>query len=413
MAMRRPFLTVTAVAALVLVLALPFRRFESAVPDHRILPGDNPVRIAQTLLDREFQPNEVTPLDVLLTTEGPALTPGNIARLKQVHRALSKIPGIARVDSVFSAEAFMGSEELDKMLATPADRQGEQLRDFVGHFVSGSTVRFSAVSRAIFTSKEAQGQVHAVRAMAIPNGLKMGVGGMAALLEDLRLTISERTPYMLLVVGVVMFILLFMLFGSVTLPLKAMVMNSLSLTASYGAIVWVFQDGRFTELLGYTPIGFSDALQPLVMFAVVFGMSMDYEVLILTRVHEEYLSTGDNARAVATGLARTARLVTSAAALLVVVIGAFATSDIVFMKTLGVGMALAIALDATVVRAWLVPAAMQIMGHWNWYAPEWMRRWWLTAGFGEIEEVTVGKVPGAAPMGLNDQGCQHTVNSAP
>jgi len=187
------------------------------------------------------------------------------------------------------------------------------------------------------------------------------------------------------IVALVMFVVLFLVFGSITIPVKAMIMNSLSLTATFGAIVWVFQDGRFEGLLHYKSLGISDATQPIIMFAIVFGLSMDYEVLLLSRVREEYLRTGDNTLAVARGLARTGRLITSAAALLVVVNGAFATSEIVVGKTLGVGMALAIALDATVIRALLVPATMRLMGAWNWYAPAPLLAIWRRAGLSDLD----------------------------
>jgi RND superfamily putative drug exporter len=184
-------------------------------------------------------------------------------------------------------------------------------------------------------------------------------------------------------VCLVMFIVLFLVFGSVTLPLKAMLMNAISISASFGAIVWVFQDGRFSDILRYTPLGISDSTAPLLMFSIVFGLSMDYEVLILARIQEEYKKTGDNDLAVARGLARTGRLITSAALLLVVVIGAFGTSHIIFMKSLGLGMALAVLLDATIIRALLVPAAMKLMGHWNWWAPAPLKKLADWIGLGE------------------------------
>jgi trehalose monomycolate/heme transporter len=164
---------------------------------------------------------------------------------------------------------------------------------------------------------------------------------------------------------------LFGAFRSVILPLKAMLMTALSLTASFGALVFIFQDGRLEKLLGYESLGSIDATLPVVMFASVFGLSMDYEVLILGRIREEYLRTGENDGAIAEGLAQTGRLVTSAALLMVVVFGAFSAAPLLFVKTLGIGMALAVALDATVVRMLLVPATMRLLGKLNWWAPRW------------------------------------------
>jgi RND superfamily putative drug exporter len=179
---------------------------------------------------------------------------------------------------------------------------------------------------------------------------------------------------MLAFIAAVMFAVLFSLFSSVALPLKALAMNALSLTASFGVIVFVFQDGRFADVLGFTPSGVSDAVVPVLMLAIVFGLSMDYEVLLLSRMKEEWDRSHDNARAIATGLWRTGRLITAAAALFLVVVLCFATSRLLLVKTLTVGMAVAVLLDATLVRALLVPATMHLLGRFNWWAPAWWTR---------------------------------------
>ena len=186
----------------------------------------------------------------------------------------------------------------------------------------------------------------------------------------------------LIVVGV-MLVLLFVAFGSVVLPVKAVVMNLFSITASFGVVTWIFSDGNLADTLGFAPQGFLDATNPILMLAVLFGLSMDYEVFLLSRVREEWDRSHDNDRAVAAGVQKTGRIITSAALLLGVVIGAFGTSGIVFMKMLGVGMLVALLIDATVVRALLVPATMKLLGRWNWYAPGPMARWWERYGFRE------------------------------
>ncbi len=170
------------------------------------------------------------------------------------------------------------------------------------------------------------------------------------------------------------FVLLFLAFGSVVLPVKALLMNVLSLAASFGAIVWIFQDGHLSGLLDFTPTGTLEATQPILVLAIVFGLSMDYEVFLMSRIREQYDLTGDNTAAVATGLQRTGGIITSAALLLVVVIGAFSLSGITFIKLIGVAMIIAIVIDATVVRALLVPATMRLLGRANWWAPAPLRR---------------------------------------
>jgi RND superfamily putative drug exporter len=160
-------------------------------------------------------------------------------------------------------------------------------------------------------------------------------------------------------------------------------MNLFSITASFGVITWIFSDGHLSDLLGFTPQGYLDATNPILMLAILFGLSMDYEVFLLSRVREEWDRTHDNDLAVAAGVQKTGRIITSAAILLAVVIGAFSMSGIVFMKMLGIGMLVALLIDATVVRALLVPATMKLLGRWNWWAPGPMRRWWERYGFRE------------------------------
>jgi RND superfamily putative drug exporter len=180
-----------------------------------------------------------------------------------------------------------------------------------------------------------------------------------------------------------MLVLLFLAFGSFVLPVKAVLMNVLSLGAAFGAITWIFQDGHLASWLGFQPLGYLEASNPILMLAVIFGLSMDYEVFLLSRIREEWDASHDNTRSVALGLQRSGRIITSAALLLVIVIGAFSTSQIVTLKMMGIGMVVALVVDATIVRALLVPATMRLLGRWNWWAPAPVLRWWNRYGFRE------------------------------
>jgi RND superfamily putative drug exporter len=191
---------------------------------------------------------------------------------------------------------------------------------------------------------------------------------------------------MALVVGLATFVLLFLAFGSVVLPVKAIAMNVLSLSAAFGAIVWIFQDGHLSGLLRFTPTGTIDPSMPILLLAIVFGLSMDYEVFLLSRIRERYDITGDNTAAVTDGLQRTGGIITSAALLLVIVVAAFSASGIIFIKLLGVGMVIALVVDASVVRILLVPATMRLLGRANWWAPRPLRRLYARYGIGEQEE---------------------------
>jgi len=179
---------------------------------------------------------------------------------------------------------------------------------------------------------------------------------------------------MALLVGVSTFVLLFLAFGSVVLPVKAIVMNVLSLAATFGVVVWIFQWGHLSGLLQFTPTGSIDPMMPILMLAIIFGLSMDYEVFLLSRIRERYDQTGESTTAVAAGLQRTGGLITSLALLLIIVVGAFSASGITFIKLMGIGMIVALIVDATVVRVLLVPATMRLLGAANWWAPRPLRR---------------------------------------
>jgi len=179
------------------------------------------------------------------------------------------------------------------------------------------------------------------------------------------------------------FVLLFLMTGSLLMPLKAILLNILSLSATFGGLVWIFQDGHLQNLLNFQSSGSIDATQPVLIFAIAFGLSMDYEVFLLSRIKERFDELGDNRAAISSGLQRTGWLITSAALLLAVVLGAFGSSKIIFLQEIGIGLAIAVIIDATLVRMLLVPATMRLLGKWNWWAPAPLRAIWRRVGLGE------------------------------
>jgi RND superfamily putative drug exporter len=239
---------------------------------------------------------------------------------------------------------------------------------------SGRTAQVTVTYRQDPVSPEGRALVGALRDVPAPPGATSLVGGVPAVDADTLGALGRTLPWAALWVVGGMLVLLFLAFGSVVLPIKAVVMNILSLSASFGAVVWVFQQGHLSGLLGFTSVGSVEATSPVLMVAIAFGLAMDYEVFLLSRVREEWDRTHDNTRSVALGLERTGRIITSAALLLIVVIGSFATSGVTFIKMIGVGVALAVLVDATVVRALLVPATMRLLGNLNWWAPPALRR---------------------------------------
>jgi RND superfamily putative drug exporter len=222
------------------------------------------------------------------------------------------------------------------------------------------------------------------------------VGGATAQLVDELASLGSVLPWMALMVVLTTFVLLFLAFGSVVLPIKAIVMNALSLTATFGVIVWIFQEGHLSGLLHFTPTGTIDPTTPILMLAIIFGLSMDYEVFLLSRIRERYDVTGDNQAAIAGGLQRTGGIITSLALMLVIVTGSFSASGITFIKLMGVGMIIALIVDATIIRVLLVPATMRLLGRANWWAPRPLRRLYARYGISEASEPPA-QVPGPAP----------------
>jgi RND superfamily putative drug exporter len=224
------------------------------------------------------------------------------------------------------------------------------------------------------TSEEARALSAGIRDMQPPEGARIWVAGVPAGTQDYIATLYSYFPWIVLFVIVVTAAVLLLLLRSVLLPVKAVIVNTLSIAAAFGVLVWVFQDGNLEGLLRFDSSGAIEADLPILLFCSVFGISMDYEVFLLSRMREAWLETGDNQTSVAFGLEKTGRIVTSAALIIVVVAGSFAFTSIVITKALGVGLAVAVALDATVIRILMVPAAMRLLGSWNWWIPAWLER---------------------------------------
>jgi RND superfamily putative drug exporter len=346
--MRRPLAYVAVITIGLLALGAPFLRISWGGTDASTLPAASTVRQVSQALNREFPVNSTAPIEALVNL--PRTTGAAAALDAYLHR-IDAIPGVtgARVTGA----------------------RGDVVRVDVGY----APATLSSAARHIVTE---------VRDTAAPPGAMVLVGGQTAGLVDELASLGATLPWMALLVGVSTFVLMFLAFGSVVLPLKAIVMNVLSLSATFGVIVWIFQWGHLSRLLQFTPTGSIDPTMPILMLAIIFGLSMDYEVFLLSRIRERYDQTGDNTAAVAAGLQRTGGVITSLALLLIIVVGAFSASGITFIKLMGVGMIVALIVDATVVRVLLVPATMRLLGRANWWTPRPLRR--LYARYGIAEE---------------------------
>src|SRR5271157_1367774 len=359
--MRRPALYATVIVIGLLALGAPFLRISWGGTDARTLPAASTVRQVSETLDSQFPVNSTAPIEALVTL--PRTSGAATALDAYLHR-VEAIPGVTG--------------------AQVTGRNGGTARVDIGY--SPATV--SSAARHIVTQ---------IRDLTPPPGATVLVGGTTAGLVDELASLGATLPWMALLVGVSTFVLLFLAFGSVVLPVKAIVMNVLSLSATFGVVVWIFQWGHLSGLLRFTPTGSIDPTMPILMLAIIFGLSMDYEVFLLSRIRERYDQTGDNTASVAAGLQRTGGLITSLALLLIIVVGAFSASGITFIKLMGVGMIVALLVDATVVRVLLVPATMRLLGRANWWAPRPLRR--LYARYGIKEEI-----PGPAPLTAGVKG---------
>jgi RND superfamily putative drug exporter len=376
--MDRPVAVLVPTLGLLLVLGLPFLHVRFNAPDSSILPPTVPSRQAFDRLTTAFGPGPFAPIVLAIRTDGPATSPANLARIYAYSRELAADPRIVRVDGLVDIDPRIILTQYQLMYGSPSGPPDRGAQTALAATTHGDLTAFTITTHYGPNEQPGRDLVRDMRAgtngLAPPAGLKVLVGGGAADVEDVVAGIAADFPRTAGFILVSTYLVLLVLLRSAILPLKALVMNTLSITASFGALVWIFQDGNLSALLGTRPLGFVETTQPVILFCVLFGLSMDYEVFLLTRMRETWDRTGDNRAAVAHGLERSGRIVTSAALIVVVVAGSFAFADIVLIKALGLGIAIAVALDATVVRALLVPATMRLLGDWNWWLPKRLAR---------------------------------------
>jgi RND superfamily putative drug exporter len=376
--MRHPVAVFVPTLAFLLLLGAPFIHVRFNAPDATILPPTIASRAAFDRLDREFGAGRFAPLSLAIRTTGDATRPANVEALYDYSRRLAADPRIIRVDGFVDVDPRLTEAQYALMYAAPGGPPDRFVATALAATTRADLTMFTLTTPYGPNADEARRLVTDLRSasgpLAPPPGTTVLVGGGAADVVDVVDGIGAGFARTALFIFVSTYIVLFVLLRSVVLPAKALVMNTLSIVAAFGALVWIFQDGNLSSPLGFQPLGYVETTQPVILFCVLFGLSMDYEVFLLSRMKEVWDRTGDNQEAVARGLERSGRIVTSAALIVVVVASSFAFADIVLIKALGVGMAIAVALDATVVRALLVPATMRLLGKWNWWLPERLER---------------------------------------
>jgi RND superfamily putative drug exporter len=366
--MARPLVVLVPTLALLLALGAPFLRLQTASAFVGVLPMKTEARATYERVLADFPSQANNRIVVVVQFPSADLTLERVHALRALRDRLVALPGIVKVDSVFDFDPTLPPDAADKILALAPDLRPIDVAGALEHTSGSGTHLFMAMTKGTPRTPEARAAVHTIRQQRTVADGRLLVGGLSAVDVDTNAFFAEHTPTAVAFVATLTYLVLFVLFRSVLLPLKAVLTNLLSISASFGALVWIFQEGHLASVLKFEP-GPVEPTLPVLLFCVVFGLSMDYEVLLLSRVQEEYLAHGDNTRAVTEGLARSGRLITSAAAIMVSVFAAFSLASVVMMKVMGVGMAIAVALDATVVRTLLVPAAMRLFGGLNWWAP--------------------------------------------
>ncbi|NQW18980.1 MAG: MMPL family transporter [Chloroflexi bacterium] len=373
--MRHSWSVLIVVGVGLIVLGAPMLRVNLGTPWADILPSSAESRQGWDLVADEIGPGELAPLLVVLTPENDNFAPGDALAVAQLTDQIAADPRVARTVSIAN---ILPREALNDVsqIASLAESLGlgPELVQRARQFSTGSIMLITVYSNFGPAEGETEDLVKWLRELPEPDGLDVLVGGGTADLSDATDRMYDAFPWVILYVIVSVYLALMILFRSVLLPLKAVLMNTMSLFAAYGALVLIFQDGWLDFILGDTATGFTQSTVPILIFAVAFGLSIDYEVFLLSRVKEYWDETGDNRYAVQKGMESTGRIVTSAALILVLVAGSFATADIVVVKALGLGTAIAIGLDASVVRALFVPAIMRLLGNANWWAPDWLNR---------------------------------------
>ena len=394
--MQHPIVVGLSVLAILVILGLPFLRVTFATPDVKVLSTQQEARVVSDRLSQDFIQQGNSQLVIALQTPGNVLSSTNLASLDSYVHTIEGIPGVVSVESVVTLKPSLTLVDYQQLYAHPV--VNPQITAIAAQLVNGDTTKITIAMQPADHTTAAENIVSQVRAIHAPGGLVPLVDGVTAYQIDLLASLRATLPYALLVIIIAVSVLLFLMTGSLLMPIKAIVLNILSLSATFGALVWIFQDGHLQNLLGFQSMGSIDATQPILIFAIAFGLSMDYEVFLLSRIKERYDETGDNREAVSSGMQRTGRLITSAALLLAVVLLAFGTSKIIFIQEIGIGLAIAVIIDATLVRMLLVPATMRLLGKWNWWAPAPLRAIWQRIGLSESSGAAGTKVSSVETM---------------
>lgn len=361
---------------ILVILGYPFIDVKINSSDAKILPTWTPSRQLMEQFDSSFNANDLSPINIVLKAKNNnILSKTNISAIYDYVQILKKDKRVKSVGSIVTIKEGLNKQQYQQLYRDTSKLPfTDYQKQVFNSMTKGKYTLISVISKYSKDDNRNFELVHTLRDQTVKNGISKVVGGRTSEIIDMMNIVYDLFIKIVIFISIVTYCALFWLLRSIILPLKAIIMNFLSLSVCYGMLVFIFQQGHFSHFLHFTAVGFTDLNLPILLFFVLFGLSMDYEVFLLTRIKEYYEKTGDNAKSVALGLERSARVITSAALILIIVTSAFVSADIIFIKAFGLGTALAIAIDASLIRLLLVPATMRLLGDWNWYIPKWIDR---------------------------------------
>ncbi|BCA95058.1 membrane protein [Legionella antarctica] len=369
----RPLLFFLSVLIFLLLLGYPFLSATFGVSDYKIFPENSEGREFYDTYSEKFNINELTPiLLVVKSKKGPILSRKNLYDLYNLTQNLKKNPLIKKVDSIVTTNPDLTKKQYYTLYHTQQSLNKATIKKLLSTTTHKQVTVLSVVSKYPMHSAQTDQLITDLHKIKMSPGLSMQITGKPVSNKEVLERIYEILPYAILWIMVFSYLILLLLLRSLFLPFKAILMNLLSLCACYGALVLVFQDGYLSNLFNFQPQGLLDISLLVIIFCALFGFSMDYEVFLLSRIKESYELSGDNRNSIIFGIEKSSRIITSAAIIVIVLCGSFLVADVLMVKAFGLGIAVAIFVDAFLIRTLLVPATMSLLESWNWYLPKWL-----------------------------------------
>ena len=370
---KRPILFFITALVILLLLGTPFLNAHIGVSDEHILPEHSASRIFFDTYEKEFNKNDLTPIRLVVSTnEGSILSSKNIAMLYDFSKQLKNIPAVSSVNSIVTLQPALTKAQYQMLYSSSKRNDDPSIKTLLKTTTTHQFTVIDIVSKYDANSSENSKLITQLRSVHLGKGLTLQVTGLYVTNQDVLDSIAQVFPYAITWIIGLTYLILLILLRSLFLPLKAILMNILSLCASYGVLVFIFQEGHLHQLLHFDAQHLVDVSLMVIIFCALFGLSMDYEVFLLTRIQESYIRYKDNNRSIIYGIEHSSRIITSAALIVIVICASFMVADVLMVKEFGLGIAAAITVDAFLVRSLLVPATMALIKQWNWYLPKWL-----------------------------------------